>query len=181
MWLTLQFFRDQLGSLPSISHTKQMFQRHGQSMAFELSVIHGLLLMLASSAEPVIPPSLSKSLSEHLACDIMIYLSTSLSSLWECQLFQNQDCILFSFLFLYCLVQSLEMGRKHKHTINWQNNKYAKLLELEYVDGGFRSSFYLLVVIVLRKFLNLCESQLQNGNCTKLSCFTVLLEDSKST
>lgn len=82
---------------------------------------------------------------------------------------------LIQFLFLYCLVQSLEMGRKHKYMINWQNNKYAKLLELEYVDGGFRSSFYLLVVTVLRKFLNLCESQLQKGNYNaKLSYFSVI-------
>ena len=34
-------------SLSAAEHTKQIFQKHGQSMAFELSVTHGLLLMLA--------------------------------------------------------------------------------------------------------------------------------------
>lgn len=95
----LQFFRGQ--SAYHLLHTQswRMFQQHGQSMAFELSVAHGLLFMLVPSAEPVIPPSLSKSQVQHPACDTMIYLSTGFSSPLECQLFRSQDCILFSVCF----------------------------------------------------------------------------------
>lgn len=65
--------------------------------------------------------------------------------------------------------------------INEQRNKYTKLLELEYADGELRSGLYLLVVIVVRKFLNLCEFQLQSENDkAKLFYFIVLLQDSKS-
>lgn len=104
MWLT-SFFKGQLASLSSAEHTKQMFQKHGQSIAFELSVTRGFRLMLAPLVEPVILPSLSKYLSQHLASDIMIYPPLSLciypsfSSPLECQLFRSQDCVLFSFCF----------------------------------------------------------------------------------
>lgn len=69
-------------------------------MAFELSVTCGLLLMLAPSAEPVIPPRLSKSQVQDPACDIMMYLSTGLSSSLEFQLFQSQDVSHSVFVFI---------------------------------------------------------------------------------
>lgn len=67
---------------------------------------------------------------------------------------------------------------------NEQRKKYTKVQKLEHGSGWRRSGLAsrFLAATGFREFLNLCESQLQiqNDNA-KLSYFTVLLQNSKST
>lgn len=188
MWRTLQLHRGQ-PVFPQIKalHRKTAFLTAHPHPYPHLHP-HPPCSLLTSSAEPVILASFSKSVPASGIWYRDISLCWSFFPL-KWQLFWSQASVSPSFFFVLFLFskylgQSLESHREHKYMGPEQRHKYTEVPKLEPGNGWVRSglAYRSLAPTGLRKFLNLCESQLQINNANaKLSSFATWLQNSEST